>query len=117
MEAQQKFQEQMASMLQQIQQLEGKISIVSEPCVANLAAQILLLACGVEKFHENTTIYFSALGVQDAHVKAVSGFLDVQPSVFVTQANAIVTKRGTTFTPTVPHVRLWTKRWQRLLAL
>ncbi len=81
-EAQQTFQEQMASMLQRLQQLEGKVSIVSKPRVANLAAQILLLACGVEDFHETTTHHFSALGVQHPRVKAVSGFLGVQPRVF-----------------------------------
>jgi hypothetical protein len=93
-EAQQTFQEQMASMLQRLQQLEGKVSIVSKPRVANLAAQILLLACGVEDFHETTTHHFSALGVQHPRVKAVSGFLGVQPRVFVTQANALVTRRN-----------------------
>ena len=93
-EAQQTLQEQMASMLQRLQQVEGKVSIVSKPRVANLAAQILLLACGVEDFHERTTHHFSALGVQHPRVKAVSGFLGVQPRVFVTQANALVTRRN-----------------------
>ncbi len=93
-EAQQTLQGQMASMLQRLQQVEGKVSIVSKPRVANLAAQILLLACGVEDFHETATHHFSALGVQHPRVKAVSGFLGVQPRVFVTQANALVRRRN-----------------------
>lgn len=93
-EAQQTLQEQMASMLQRLQQLEGKVSVVSKPRVANLAAQILLLACGVENFHETTTHHFSVLGVQHPRIKAVSGCVDVQPSVFVTQANAVVRRRN-----------------------
>ena len=93
-ETQQTLQEQMASMLQRLQQVEGKISIVSKPRVANLAAQILLLACGVENCHETTTRHFSDLGVQHPRIKAVSGFLDVQPRVFVAQANALVRRRN-----------------------
>ena len=94
-EAQQTLQEQIASMLQRVQKLEAKVSqVISKPRVANLAAQILLLACGVEDFHETTTHHFSALGVQHPKVKAVSGFLGVQPRVFVTQANALVSRRN-----------------------
>ena len=85
-EAQQTFQEQMASMLQRIEHLEGKVSIVSKPRVANLAAQILL-----EEFDETTTHHFSALGLQHPRNKAVSGFLGVQPTV---QANALVRRRN-----------------------
>ena len=93
-EAQQTLQEQMAYMLQRLQHVERKVSTVSKPHVANLAAQILLLACGVEAFHETRTHHFSALDVQHPNVKAVSGFLGVQPSVFVTQANALVQRRN-----------------------
>lgn len=93
-EAPQTLQEQMTSMLQRLQQLEGKVSTVSKPCVANLAAQILLLACGVEEFHETETHHFSALGVQHPHIKAVSGCLGVEPRVFVTQADALVRRRN-----------------------
>ena len=93
-EAQQTLQEQIASMLQRVQQLEAKVSNISKPRVANLAAQMLLLACGVEDFHATTTHHFSALGVQHPRVKAVSGFLGVQPRVFVTQANALVSRRN-----------------------
>lgn len=84
-EAQQTLQEQIASMLQRVQKLEAKVSIISKPRVANLAAQILLLACGVEDFHATTTHHFSALGVQHPRVKAVSGFLVVQGICYTSQ--------------------------------
>ena len=58
-----------------------------------LAAQTLLLACEMDDFHETTPRHFSALGVQHPRVKAVSGLLGVQSTVFVTQANALVTWR------------------------
>lgn len=63
--------------------MEGKVSIVSKPRVANLAAQILL-----EEFDETTTHHSSALAPRN---KAVSGFLGVQPTV---QANALVRRRN-----------------------
>ena len=94
MEAQQTFQDQMASMLQQLQQLEDKVTIESKPCVANLAAQILLLACGVKHFHETMTYQSSAFGVEHSRIEAVSRVLDVEPMVFVTRANALVTGRN-----------------------
>lgn len=94
MEAEQTLQAQIAAMLHRMQRLEGKVRIVSKPRVANLAAQKLLLACGAEEFHGTTTCHFSALGVDHPRVKAVSGFLGVQPRVFVTQANALVASRN-----------------------
>ena len=84
-EAQQTLQEQIASMLQRVQKLEAKVSFISKPRVANLAAQMLLLACGVEDFHATTTHHFSALGVQHPRVKAVSGFLVVQGICYTSQ--------------------------------
>ena len=45
-------------------------------------------------FHETTTCHFSALGVQHPRIKAVSGCLDVEPRVFISQANALVTRRN-----------------------
>ena len=62
MTAQQTFQDQMASMLQQMQHLNHKVSIISKPRVANLAARILLLACEIKEFKRTTTRYFSELG-------------------------------------------------------
>ena len=94
MEAHQTFQDQMASMLQQLQRLEDKVSIVSRPCVANLAAQILLLASVVKDFHETMTYQFSAFGVEHSRIKAVGRVLGVEPMVFVTRANALVTQRN-----------------------
>ena len=82
-EAHQTLQEQLASMLQQLQQLEDKVRIVSKPRVANLAAQILLLACGVEEFHETATHHISALGVQHPRIKAVSGSLGFSQGYFL----------------------------------
>lgn len=92
--AQQTFQEQMACILQQTSELEDKVRTVSKPRVSNVAAQILLLACGLEDFHQTTTHHFSVLGVKDPRIKAVCGLLGVQPRVFVTQADALVTSRN-----------------------
>lgn len=58
------------------------------------AAQILLLACGVEDFHQTTTQNFLVLGVKHPRIKAVTGLLGLQPRVFVTQADALMTRRN-----------------------
>lgn len=94
-EAPQTFQEQMASMLKQMHDLNHKVSIISKPRVANLAAQILLLACKIKEFEKTTTTrYFSELGLEHSSVKLFCDVLQVQPQVFVRQANALVTRRN-----------------------
>lgn len=47
----------------------------------------------MEDFHETIPRHFSALGVEHPRVKAVGELLGVQPRVFDTQANALVTRR------------------------
>lgn len=93
-EAPQTFQDQMASMLKQMHNLNHKVSIISKPRVANLAAQILLLACKIKEFEKNTTRYFSGLGSEHSSVKLFCDVLQVQPQIFVRQANALVTRRN-----------------------
>ena len=109
-EAPQTFQDQMASMLKQMHNLNHKVSIISKPRVANLAAQILLLACKIKEFdlaaqilllackikefEKTTTRYFSDLGSEHSSVKLFCDVLQVQPQIFVRQANALVTRRN-----------------------
>lgn len=88
-EVRQTFQDQMASMLQQIHQLKRKVSIISKPYVANLAAQILLWACQVKNFERTTTNHFSELGFDHSSVQMFCDILQVQPQVFVKEANAL----------------------------
>ena len=93
-EAPQTFQDQMASMLKQMHSLNHKVSIISKPCVANLAAQILLLACKIKEFEKTSTRYFSELGSEHSSVKLFCDVLQVQPQIFVRQANALVRRRN-----------------------